>query len=96
MMIAAGLEGIEHKLKPQVANDVNLFEQSEAYRSERGIHWLPRTLEEAVSALEKDELARQVLGETMMATWTEYKRQEWTEYINHVSDWELNRYLKQF
>lgn len=96
MMIAAGLEGIADGLDPQEPNDVNLFEQSEQYRSERGIAWLPRTLDEAISALEADELAHTVLGEKMMSTWVEFKRQEWTDYINHVSDWELQRYLKQF
>ena len=96
LMIAAGLEGVAQGLEPQAPNSVNLFEQNEDYRQSRGIKWLPRTLDEAITALEEDELASEVLGQKMLTTWTEYKRQEWTDYINHVSDWELNRYLKQF
>ncbi len=32
----------------------------------------------------------------MKKAWLDYKRDEWTSYINHVSDWEKSRYLKFF
>jgi len=32
----------------------------------------------------------------MFDSWTAFKRQEWLSYVNHVSDWELKRYLKFF
>jgi glutamine synthetase len=32
----------------------------------------------------------------MRDTWVEFKRDEWLSYLNHVSDWEYNRYLKFF
>jgi glutamine synthetase len=96
LMIAAGLEGIEQSLSPAPANDVNLFEQSEEYRQSKGIEWLPRNLEEAITALESDPLSREVLGDKMLESWVSTKREEVLLYNNHVSQWERDRYLKMF
>lgn len=96
LMIAAGLEGIEKDLTPDPANDVNLFEQSESYRQEKNIQWLPRSLDEAINALEADPLSHDVLGEEMLKSWVSTKREEVLLYNNHVSEWERDRYLKMF
>lgn len=96
LMIAAGLKGIENELEVSSPNTVNLFEQSEEYRQSKGIAWLPRTLEEAIDALEGDALSREVLGDAMLASWVEHKRDEWQEFSNHVSQWERDRYLRMF
>jgi glutamine synthetase len=32
----------------------------------------------------------------MFKTFVDFKMREWTEYHNHVSDWERARYLKMF
>lgn len=96
LMIAAGLEGIEQGLEPDPANDVNLFEQTEQYRRERNIQWLPRSLDQAISALEADPLSKEVLGDTMLQSWIETKREEVLVFTNHVSQWERDRYLKMF
>ena len=96
LMIAAGLEGIKQSLEPDPANDVNLFEQTEQFRQDRNIQWLPRSLDEAIIALETDPLSKQVLGETMLASWIETKREEVFVFNNHVSQWERDRYLKMF
>lgn len=61
-----------------------------------GIKVLPRTLDEAVSAFAADPLSRTVFGDEMFEAWTAYKQDEWLSYLNHVSDWEVERYLKQF
>ncbi|OED39637.1 type III glutamate--ammonia ligase [Chromatiales bacterium (ex Bugula neritina AB1)] len=96
LMIAAGLEGIEKQLELAPANTVNLFEQTEEYRRNNGIEWLPRTLDEAITALEIDPLSRQVLGDKMLESWVETKREECLSYANHVSQWERDRYLRMF
>jgi glutamine synthetase len=57
---------------------------------------LPRTLEEAIDAFEADPLSKTVFGGTMFSSWVDFKRQEWLSYTNHVSDWEMDRYLKFF
>ncbi len=96
LMIAAGLEGIEQKLELAPPNKVNLFEQTEEYRQQQNIQWLPRTLEEAITALEADPLSRNVLGDAMLESWVSCKRDECLAYSNHVSQWERDRYLKMF
>jgi glutamine synthetase len=96
LMIAAGLEGIAKGMTPDPANDVNLFEQTESYRQQKNIQWLPRNLDEAINALEADPLSRTVLGEEMFNAWVTTKREEVLLYNNHVSQWERDRYLKMF
>ena len=59
-----------------------------------GVRYLPRTLLEAIEALAADPLAKSVFGELMLETYVDFKRNEWEQYHNHVSDWEIGRYLK--
>jgi len=96
MMIAAGLEGIRDKADPGEPRRENLYLKSEKERSDDGVVWLPRTLEEAIDEFERDPLSRDVFGDLMYDAWREYKRGEWLSYLNHVSDWERSQYLKQF
>lgn len=96
MMVAAGLEGIREKLDPGQPHVENLYYKSDEERAEQGVVWLPRTLEEAVNTFEQDPLSREVFGDLMFKTWIEFKREEWLRYLNHVSDWERDRYLKFF
>ena len=55
---------------------------------------LPRSLTEALDAFEADPLSEAVFGPEMHKAWLDYKRQEWLDYMNHVSDWETDRYLR--
>ena len=96
MMIAAGLEGIKEKTDPGEPHVDNLYYKTDQERAAQGVTWLPRTLSEAVDAFEKDPLGRAVFGDLMFDTWIEFKRAEWLSYLNHVSDWERDRYLKFF
>ena len=92
--LAAGLEGIRDKIDPGEPHLDNMYLKSEQQLEELGVKLLPRTLDEAVDALEADPLARKVLGDLMLDTYVSFKRGEWEAYHNHVSDWEIRRYLK--
>ena len=59
-----------------------------------GVLRLPRTLGEAVDELEASDLAREVLGKELHATYARYKRAEWDEYNTVVGEWERERYLR--
>ena len=61
-----------------------------------GIDMLPQNLGEAIDAFAADPLSRDVFGEAMFQSFVKYKREEWTSYHTHVSEWEINRYLKFF
>lgn len=96
LVLAAGLEGIRDELDPGEPHSENMYLKSEAELEKLGIEVLPRTLAEALDAFEASDLARSVFGEEMFRAWLGYKRQEWMSYLNHVSDWEHSRYLRQF
>ena len=94
LMLAAGLEGIREQLDPGEPNRDNLYRLTEADLVERGIGWLPRSLDEAIDALESDPLARAVFGDVMFESYIAEKRAEWDAYTSHVSAWETERYLR--
>ncbi|MBQ23711.1 type III glutamate--ammonia ligase [Alcanivorax sp.] len=96
MMLAAGLEGIREKLEPGEPHRENMNQYSRKEIRDMGIELLPRTLGEAVDAFEADPLSREVFGELMFDTFADFKRNEWEAYHNHVSDWEVERYLTMF
>jgi glutamine synthetase len=96
MILAAGLQGIREGLDPGEPHTENMYNYSDAELAAMGIQYLPRNLEEAVDAFEADEFSREVLGESMFKAFADYKRKEWTDYHNHIADWEKARYLKFF
>jgi glutamine synthetase len=96
MIVSAGLEGIREALDPGAPHMENMYDYSRADLDRLGITVLPRTLLEAVEAFAADPLSREVFGDLMFKTFLEYKTREWTEYHNHVSDWERARYLTMF
>ena len=96
MILAAGLEGIREGLDPGEPHRENMYLRSDEELEAMGIRYLPRNLEEAVDAFEADPLSRQVFGDAMFEAWVDFKRREWLDYHNHVSDWERKRYLKFF
>jgi glutamine synthetase len=96
LVLAAGLDGIEQRLDPGEPHTENMYVKTPAELKKMGVGYLPRTLEQALDAFEKDPLATEVFGKVMRDTWLEYKRDEWLHYNFHVSDWEKARYLKQF
>ena len=69
---------------------------SDAERKALGIEALPRNLEEALGAMEEDDLIRNTLGENISRSYIQAKRREWEEYCAHVSEWETEHYLYRF
>jgi glutamine synthetase len=95
-MIAAGLDGIDRKLEPGKAHNINLYELTREELDAKGIKLLPQNLLEAIEELEGDAVIRAGLGEDLAREFIRLKRMEWTEYARHVSDWESRRYLEFF
>ncbi len=96
LFLAAGLEGIEQEMDPGDPIDENMYELSDEERREMGVKTLPRTLLEAIEAFEEDPLSERVFGENLVEEYTQLKKQEWWEFHNRVSDWEIDRYLTLF
>jgi glutamine synthetase len=78
VMIAAGLKGIEGKYTLAASSDIEK---------------LPANLNEAISIMEKSELVRETLGESVFEYVLRNKRAEWLDYRRQVSQYELDRYL---
>jgi len=94
-VIAAGMDGIAHKLDPGAPHNVNLYELSDAELKKQGIGILPQNLHEALTALEEDKVIRDALG-PVADEFLKLKHMEWVEYMRHVSEWEIDSYLEFF
>ena len=96
VMIHAGLDGVENDLECPDPVRENIYDFDEDKREEYGIETLPGNLGEAIDALEEDEVVTSALGPHVSEKFVEAKRQEFSEYIADVSQWELDRYLETF
>jgi len=96
LALAAGLEGIRERIDPGAPNEDNLYAISEQQRRERGIEFLPQTLQEAVAAFAADPLMERTLGTALRDEFVRYKTAEWEAYHLSVSQWEVERYSHLF
>ncbi|MFP4259587.1 MAG: type III glutamate--ammonia ligase [Opitutales bacterium] len=96
LALAAGLEGIKEKLDPGEPQEDNLYELSPSQLAERGICELPRSLDEAVHAFASDPFVAQVLGEELRQEFIDYKSEEWRQYHQRISRWEIDQYARLF
>jgi glutamine synthetase len=94
VILAAGLRGIRegYELPPEA--DANLFEMTDEQLAELGIAQLPESLAEAITAMEQSTLAAEALGEHIFEWFLRNKRSEWRAYKTHVTQFELDRYLR--
>jgi len=93
VMLAAGLDGIKRGLVPPDPVDRNIFEMSVRERADARIDSLPGSLEEALDALEQDDVIKDALGEHVYSHFMEAKRIEWDVYRKQVHQWELDQYI---
>jgi glutamine synthetase len=96
VMLRSGLDGIQRRLTLPPAMDENLFLQDESERLRPRSLLLPGTLGDALAALREDLLIREVLGDSIYEGFIEARTIEWTEYLQQVHGWELDRYLHVF
>ena len=96
LCLAAGLDGIEKNMTPPAEITENIFAMDAAARLANGIDNLPGSLEEAVYALESDELMAATLGEHIFPRYVEGKLKEWDAYRMQVSSWETERYMIKY
>jgi glutamine synthetase len=92
-MLAAGLDGIENKIDPGKRNTDNLYEAPEAELKRRKIELLPRSLAQAIDHLEQNKIVKAALGDKYANYYIKVKREEWRQYHNSVSQWEVDNYL---
>jgi glutamine synthetase len=93
VLLAAGMKGIEEGLDLPDGADDNVWSLTDAERRAMGITRLPESLDQAISIMEESELVAETLGEGVFDYFLRNKRQEWADYRNQVTPFELKRYL---
>ncbi len=82
-MIAAGLHGVENELELEAAFEGNAYESDAPH--------VPTTLREAADLLASSTIARDAMGENVVAHYTNTARVELAAFDAAVTDWELIR-----
>lgn len=86
-MLAAGLEGIEQRLKlPQP-------EKRDFYHDNSGVQELPGNLGEALDLMNQSRMLRKRLGDFIVDTLYKLGKDSWREYNQEVSDVDIRRYF---
>ncbi|MSQ23827.1 MAG: type I glutamate--ammonia ligase [Chloroflexi bacterium] len=93
VMLAAGLDGIQHELPLQNAVEEDLFQLDDPALAGHGLGPLPTSLGQALQELERDQVILDALGEQVAEWFIEAKRKEWSEYRTQITQWEWDRYL---
>ena len=94
VLLAAGLRGVAEGYELPSEADANLFEMDDASLTKLGIDTLPQSLSDSLKVMEQSTLVREALGEHIFEWFLRNKRIEWRQYKTHVSQFEINRYLK--
>ena len=79
-LIAAGLDGLERELAPPEPVEVDPATIAEDERKRRGIVRVPATQEEALDALQRDDVLMDALGPVLARSYLTVRRSEWAAY----------------
>ena len=94
VMLQAGLDGIRHQMPlPDPMEETLLHGAPGRIRQ---IEVLPNSLDEALDSLSDDDVILSALGPYVSDRYIAAKRQEYTEYSQQVTGWEVSRYLSRF
>lgn len=91
--LAAGLDGIKNQIMPPQRVDAEIESMTEEERKAQNIGMLPKNLLDAVTEFEKDGFLQQVIGEDISKEYVRAKKEEWAQYCEQVSNWEIEQYL---
>lgn len=93
VMLAAGLDGIQHKSEPPQAVDENVYHFDDEKLAKFYVKTLPASLGEAIAEEEKSALLKEALGEHAFSKHLAAQKRQWEDYSLWVSDWEIKTYL---
>lgn len=96
VQIKAGLDGVRKKMAPPPPVDLNIYAMDEEERRQYGIGSLPGSLEEAIKALDEDDVIQEALGNHIYKRFREAKLKEWNSYRIAVHPWEIDQYLEMY
>jgi glutamine synthetase len=88
-VLAAGTDGIERRLEPPAPVAGDAYRADDAHAGAR----LPGVLEDALDALDGDDVLTAALGPEIVRDFLAVKRFEVDRYRAHVSDWDIAEYV---
>jgi glutamine synthetase len=85
-LIGSGMKGVEDKIKPPPMQTENCYDKT-------GGSVPPKTLYEAAQLFEKSQFAEEVFGKDFRDLYVRMSYKEWDTFLEHISGYEINRYL---
>jgi glutamine synthetase len=95
-LIAAGLDGLERGLEPPQPVEVDPSTIGQQERTERGIVRLPATQEEALNALDADDVLAAALGPVLADSYLAVRRSEWAAYSSGDEAFEQQGHFSKY
>jgi glutamine synthetase len=94
VMLMAGLDGIRQQMPLPDALEETLLGQDRSRL--RQLEVLPASLGEALDALSQDDVILSALGPYISDRYLAAKRQEFDDYSQQVTPWEIERYIRRY
>jgi glutamine synthetase len=95
-LLAAGLDGLGRGLQPPDPVEVDPATLSEAERQELGIRPVPSSQEEALDALEADDVLMGALGPVLAGSYLAVRRSEWEAYSAEDERFEQQGHFEKY
>jgi len=96
VILAAGLDGIKNKLDPVKSLEKDVYDMSGAELAAINVRRLPKNIYEALEEFKASPLMKQALGEHIFNRFIQLKTEEWEDYHQQISQWEIEKYLNRF
>ena len=87
VLVAAGLYGIENKLKLEEPYSGNIYQKK--------VREIPKTLSEAIKIAKKSKLLKDIFEADVLEHYIHAAEWEQKEYDSSVNDWQLRRYFER-
>lgn len=95
-LLAAGLDGIKHKIDPGEPQEIDPGNYSDEERLKRGIRRLPTSLDEALDELEHDEVLKEALGSLLHTSYIAVKRNESAFFKDKTPEEETRQHFYKY
>jgi len=96
VLVEALADGIRARSLPGDPFTGSTYELPERFRTEHAIKMLPRSLRQAITALDEDLVIRGALGDHIYHAFRDAKMAEYERYRRAVHPWERAEYLRVF
>jgi glutamine synthetase len=96
VLVEALADGIRTRSLPGDPFTGSTYELGDRYRTEHGIRQLPKSLRQAIAALDEDVVIRGALGDHIYHAFRDAKLAEYERYRRAVHPWEREAYLRTF